>query len=380
MKVLRVSAGLDAAFGGPPNSTANSAIAAHMAGMDVTVVFPHKDPALALDEPAARRLVAAGVTVKAFKLSRGCAGGAAPWGVSMGLAGWLWRHTGDFDVIHAHSAWAMSTLAAVIAAKRKGRPVVLSPHESLTRFDLSHAHNLFLRGAKYGLLGLYRGTMAGMVFSSNLELRDSRRGKARRNWTVIHHPVDAGSATQAGPRQGTLTLGYLGRLHPKKNIEALLAALAELPPTTTLTIAGAGDPGYEGQLKAAAARHDVASRVTWRGFVNGDEKGRFLTDVDLLVMPSHYECFGMAAAEAMAAGVPVVVSNNSGIADVVRSYDAGLVVDPAPAAIGDAVRTLTAAPNEIPRRAANGIRAARDALSTAAHGRALRSFYEKIVA
>lgn len=120
--------------------------------------------------------------------------------------------------------------------------------------------------------------------------------------------------------------------------------------------------------------------MQWRGFVAGADKDAFFREIDLLVMPSRYECFGMAAGEAMAAGVTVVVSANSGIADVVRAYDAGLVIEPEAAAIGAAVKTLTAEPAGLARRAANGARAAREALSLDAHGRALRRHYEQVAA
>ena len=122
MKVLCVSAGLDAAFGGPPECAANSAIAARGAGVEVMVVFPHQDPAAAQGEPAVQKLVAAGVEVRAFGLARGVSGAARGWGVSWSLVRWIWRNSGRFDVIHARSAWAVPTLATTPPAAPAAAP------------------------------------------------------------------------------------------------------------------------------------------------------------------------------------------------------------------------------------------------------------------
>ena len=157
MKVLCVSAGLDAAFGGPPVATANSVIAARQAGVDISVVFPHGNLAQACAEPAARKMLAAGVDVLSFPISIGHTGAARAWGISWPLARWMWRRAGDYDVIHAQSAWAMPTLIATIVGRLRRRPVVLSPHETLTTFDLGHAHHPVLRLAKVALARLYRG-------------------------------------------------------------------------------------------------------------------------------------------------------------------------------------------------------------------------------
>ena len=70
----------------------------------------------------------------------------------------------------------------------------------------------------------------------------------------------------------------------------------------------------------------VNERVELRGFLDAEQKNLFFREIDLLVMPSEYECFGMVAAEALAAGVPVVATPRIGLAPLVDLTGAGAVV------------------------------------------------------
>ena len=125
-----------------------------------------------------------------------------------------------------------------------------------------------------------------------------------------------------------LTIGYVGRFHPKKNLGLLIRAVAQLPANVTLRVAGAGSEDAERDLDLLIASEGLIHRVERVGFLAADERNAFLRDLDLLVMPSAYECFGMAAAEALAAGIPVVVSRGTGIAALVAETDAGAVICP----------------------------------------------------
>jgi glycosyltransferase involved in cell wall biosynthesis len=94
----------------------------------------------------------------------------------------------------------------------------------------------------------------------------------------------------------------------------------------SLVIGGNHPPEEYEALQRHAARMDAGARVRFAGFVPSDEKAAFFASIGVLAMPSQYECFGMVAAEAMAHGTPVIVSRNSGVADVVERHGAGSVV------------------------------------------------------
>ena len=93
-----------------------------------------------------------------------------------------------------------------------------------------------------------------------------------------------------------------------------------------LVVAGNADPRYLSSLKDVAAKLGVHDRVVWAGFVGGQRKSEVMADSDIFVLPSHSENFGIAVAEAMAAGLPVVVSDQVGIHREISRTGAGLVV------------------------------------------------------
>ena len=335
LKVLRVIGGLDPVFGGPSVSATNSVLAAQRQGIETHFVFPGRDPEAELRQPGARRLARAGVNVRCFPHIRWLRRASRSMGISTQLARWVWHHAKEYDVIHAHSAWVLPSVVAVLSGLRAGRSVVLTPHEGLTAFDIARSRSWLLRWLKVWLRGFYERNVDAIVFSSRLELRDSTTGRNSGRGVVVYHPVfaehdelEGGRSARSPRKSGVLRLAFLGRLVPKKNLNRLIEALAELPKSVSLRVAGEGTAQYIADLKGLADACGVADRIRWHGFMSGAAKTRLFGDTDLLVMPSEYECFGMAAAEAMCAGTPVLVSPDTGVAEIVEQYDAGLVVRP----------------------------------------------------
>ena len=379
MRVLRVSGGLDARFGGPTLSTVLSSLAAQRAGIAVTLAFP-------VDARGARpapdrldELQQEGVEIRVFELTPLFGARGRRWGASLPLAGWLVRHARAFDLVHVHGAWTLSTVAGLLAAKLQGRPAVLSPHESLTEFDLRKSGRL-VRTAKRLLRSVLLASFDLVVFASELE-RDDSVGRGRRHRIlVLAHPIlpAGGEPHVSAPAGGELRLGYLGRLDPKKNLDVLVDALALLPSTVSLVVAGDGPPAMRAWLLRRLAGPDLADRVQVLGFVSDGDKPAFFRSIDLLVAPSAYECFGMAAAEALSAGVPVMVSPQTGIAELVRSNECGFVVEPDPHGIAMAVLSLLEDGEELHRRAQRAGHAARSELSMELHGDRLRRAYASL--
>ncbi|MDN5344453.1 MAG: 1,4-alpha-glucan branching enzyme [Clostridia bacterium] len=132
---------------------------------------------------------------------------------------------------------------------------------------------------------------------------------------------------------------FVGRLVVEKGVQVLLEALARLGglyPDVRLTIAGAGP--YAGELQALAGRLGVAGQVEFTGFVSEAVRNQLLARSQVAVFPSLYEPFGIVALEAMAAGVPVIVSRTGGLAEVVEDGVTGLAFTPGDA--GELARCL----------------------------------------
>jgi glycosyltransferase involved in cell wall biosynthesis len=128
---------------------------------------------------------------------------------------------------------------------------------------------------------------------------------------------------------------FLGRINWKKGLDRLIGALARVP-AIRLVVAGNDEENYRAVLDPIAARLGVSSRIVFTGSVHGANKAALLAKARCLALPSYSENFGNVVIEAMAAGCPVIVSKDVGLADTVHAAGAGLVVD------GDA-DTLSAA-------------------------------------
>jgi glycosyltransferase involved in cell wall biosynthesis len=112
-------------------------------------------------------------------------------------------------------------------------------------------------------------------------------------------------------------------------LDILLPAFARVQtqyPRASLVLTGNGDPAFVARLRQEAVRLGISSDILWTGFLSGKEKWAALADADLFVLPSYSENFGVAVVEAMACGLPVVVSDQVGIHKKIAEAQAGLVV------------------------------------------------------
>ena len=123
----------------------------------------------------------------------------------------------------------------------------------------------------------------------------------------------------------------------------------------------------------------VETRITWLGFVRGKEKAQFLNSIGLLVVPSEYECFGMVAAEAMSEGTPVLVTPETGVAEVIQRNEAGSVVPPTVPTLVAAIADLMQNRSRLTAHSSRGVAAVHDTFSFSAHGKALANLYSELI-
>jgi len=139
---------------------------------------------------------------------------------------------------------------------------------------------------------------------------------------------------------------FLGRLVHEKGVHVLLDAvplILDRHPATRFVIAGEGPARPD--LEAQAQRLGIAGRVTFFGYVNDQDRDRFLRTAQAAVFPSLYEPFGIVALEAMAAGTPVVASATGGFREIVRHGHNGLLALPgSPESLAENVSALLRAP------------------------------------
>jgi glycosyltransferase involved in cell wall biosynthesis len=190
------------------------------------------------------------------------------------------------------------------------------------------------------------------VSRSARDFHAHRSGLPLSRYTVIPNGVDAAAFAREetvrqrlrqswGVQEGDVLAAYVGRLDCEKGLDTLLAALDRLAAQQRpLRLVVAGDGPQRGMLENFIACAEGGRQVRYLGFVS-DVRG-VLSAADMLVMPSRWEGFGLAAAEAMAASLPVVATDVPGLRDVVQRGVTGLLVPrDDPAALASAIRQLS---------------------------------------
>jgi glycosyltransferase involved in cell wall biosynthesis len=357
---------LDPAFGGPPESDMRSCIAAQRAGIETVALIGVEESSADRSKTGLDLLRSNGIAIHVLRTRFGSFGRRNA--ILTGLSPKIKSLGDEFDVIHLQSPWAVCSI--MTAARRSSAPLVMTPHEGFTHFDVRRSRLVHIKRL---LLHRYGRSLAAVVYSSSLEARETAiRGPLA---FVVPHPVvdDTEAKGVAGAHSGIHhTFGYLGRLHPKKNIELCIRAAASLS-NVRLIIAGDGPPQYTAALKRLAEASGAARRVDFLGFIQQTQKQSFFDAIDGLLLVSEFECFGMAAAEALAAGVPIIVSHTTGVAEVVERYDCGLVAERSVPAVANAMlQLLSQARTPMIARASQ---AARIEYSYGAHAEKLMAAY-----
>jgi glycosyltransferase involved in cell wall biosynthesis len=121
---------------------------------------------------------------------------------------------------------------------------------------------------------------------------------------------------------------FLGRIHAKKGCDLLIEAFSEVlarDPDWRLVIAGPDQVGWQATLTELAREKSVEHLITWPGMISGDVKYGAIKAAEVFVLPSHQENFGIAVAEALGCGTPVLISEKVNIWREVQQDGAGIV-------------------------------------------------------
>ena len=327
MRVLNVIRSVDPVHGGPAEGLRQSVAATRELG--------HVEEVLTLDDPEAP-------CVLAFPAPTHALGPVAThYGYTRRLLPWLREHAADYDAVVVHGLWQYHGRAVWQALHDTPVPYFVYPHGMLDpwfrqAYPLKHlkkslywalAERLVLRDARAVLFtAAEESRLAAQTFRS-YEVKPSVVGYG----VSLGAEAAAGSAAefaQAWPAtQGKRVVLFLGRLHPKKGGDLLIDAFAralQLEPRLHLVMAGPDDrSGVRAGLEAKAARLGITEHITFTGMLSGDAKWSALRAAEVFALPSHQENFGIAVVEALAMGVPVLISDKVNIWREIVQHDAG---------------------------------------------------------
>ena len=222
---------------------------------------------------------------------------------------------GKFDVIHAHD-WL--TYFAGIAAKRvSGKPLVVHMHA--TSFDRSSGDNIDTRVYDIERAGMAAADRVIAVSNLTRNIIIEKYGIPAERVVTVHNAVRFSSKETEIPERGVedKIVTFLGRITYQKGPDYFVEAAAKVlkrVPNVRFVMAGSGD--MMNHVIRRVARLGIADRFHFTGFLKGDDVDKMFQLSDVYIMPSVSEPFGISPLEAMRSNVPVIISKQSGVAEV----------------------------------------------------------------
>ena len=326
LKILQLVHTLDPSVGG---------VAAAVLGLSRGMVKRgHEVEIVVLDDPAAPWVANIGLPVHALGV------GLTSYRYSSKLLPWLKQNGDNYDKIIVNGIWQYLSFAAWRRYAGSTIPYFVFPHGMLDpwfkeTFPLKHFKKwLYWPWADYRVLR----DAAAVVFTAEEERLLARKSFWLYRANEKISPLGVETPVQSSPEakenffqrfpqlRDKRVLLFLGRLHPKKGCDILIEAFAQIAdPSFSLVLAGPDQIGWQSRLQTRVDKLKLNSRVVFTGMLEGEAKQAALAVADAFVLPSHQENFGMAVVEALAIGLPVLISNRINIWREVDQDNAGYV-------------------------------------------------------
>ena len=248
------------------------------------------------------------------------------------------------DVVHLTGVYNFPTFPTILLARSMNKSLIWSPRGALQRWEGSSRIG---PKAVWDFLWYHAADRAELMMhvTSEHENRETLSRFPKLRMAMIPNGVDVPVDLNRVERNGALRMLFIGRLDPKKGIEALLKAcsLVDTAPPWRLAIAGWGPPDYVSQLKDQIHALGLSGRVEMLGPVLSDAKKGLFECSDVALVPSYTENFAIVAAEALAHGVPVIASKGTPWSRL-EEMRCGLWVDNDPESLADAIRRISTMP------------------------------------
>ncbi len=380
MRILHVIGDLAPASGGPAKAGFEMARALARRGHEVAIYTT--DFGQPADMP--RKQTRDGVRLSYFPLQ-------APriWLSSWPLRATLARDLPGFDLLHLHSLYLFHDWAAGNLARRIAKPYIVRPHGSLDPY-IFRRHRLkklifdlwfqdrVLAGAsaihytaeeEMHLAEPYVHGAPGVVIPNGLDPSDYANLPAKGSFRARHPEI--------GDR--TILL-FLSRINFKKGLGILARAVGQLARDDLHLVIAGPDGGYLAETKRFVAEAGISARTTFTGMLTGQDKLAAFADAALFILPSYSENFGIAVVEAMACGVPVLISDKVNIWREVAADGAGRAVPCDARAVAQEIATMLAAPASLAAMGAAGRAAVARRYDWSVIAQRLENIYAAIIA
>ena len=335
MKVLHVIPSLSPALGGPTQVALKIVQGIRNQGIDAEIVTTNHDTPGCLDIPLNQLTEYQGVPVwflPAFPHS------LKEYIFSSALTKWLWQHISNYDLLDNHYLFSYAPTCAAAIARLRKTPYTVRTQGQLTPWALQQSP--FKKKLYTTLIERQNLSQAAAIHCTTTQEAMDLRNFGITTPTItlplgVEKPQEISRAKLELHRlyniaDDHLIILFLSRLHPKKRPDLLINAFDRVVAQNShchLIMAGSGETNYINHLKQLVQQHHLTNQVTFTGFVIGRQKNLLLQGADIFALPSHSENFGIAVAEAMVAGLPVIITPGVQIAPDIVAANAGIIIN-----------------------------------------------------
>jgi len=318
--------------------------------------------------------------------------GATGWQFSWRMTRALKENLHGFDLVNINAIWNYPSAAAAFLSKARCVPYIVTTHGALYPYTLSNKrwkklpyYHLVARRVLEGAAAIhYTGEDEAEKCHSFLGLKNKA--------AVVPYVIDLSEFDDIPERdtlrdrypilKGRKTILFLSRVNRKKGLDILIKAFAIVEKQRDdvhLLIVGNDESGYAEQVKKwirdcgmfyddqgtedggpEFGENGNNVKITFAGMLTGEEKVQAYAGSDIFVLPSYSENFGLVVVEAMACGIPVIISNEVGIHKEIAESKAGVVIKTDPKQLAEAIMALLENPEMSKEMGRNGLQAVKE--------------------
>ncbi|HEX8157778.1 MAG TPA: glycosyltransferase [Solirubrobacteraceae bacterium] len=271
---------------------------------------------------------------------------------SPAMARRLAQVTNRYDLVHVHSLWLFPQFAAQWSARRSGVPCVVSPHGALDPYLRKHGRlRKALTDVAWQRRMLRDAALLHITTDEEGELIADIAPSTPRYTVPVGVWVDRLQSRGDGARFRSRFLGgsdaqivlFLGRITYKKGLDLLIRSfthVAQRSASAMLVVAGPDDEDLRPRLEQLVHEQGLAGRVVFPGPLYQSDRADAFAAASVWALSSYTENFGVAVMEALAAGLPTIVSTEVNLAGVIKKSEAGIVAGTDPVEFGTALANL----------------------------------------